>query len=166
MTRNDLAWLGMIAVSLTAGILGGSYMKKDELLPICHALAPSLFPPISVALMTDQGIFDTSLMFEGQPVRISFVGPDCAEACQAHLTLANQTSQPHLHVYWEATEHPYAQPQATSRSIGYVQAAQSLGLSEASWSQPGYVATWQLNQDHHIEKRWVAETDAGEWAVQ
>lgn len=164
MNRSDLAWLGMVAVSLAAGVVGGSYMKKDELLPICHALAPGLFPAISVALRTDQGVFDSGLMYADQPIRISFVGPDCQQDCQAHLALANQADVPHLHVYWESGVHGWDQPYAVGHSIEYLQAAESLGLAESRWSMSGYVATWQLNADHHIEQRWVNSVDPTNWA--
>ena len=42
MQKNDAIWLMLIAVSLGLGVVGGQYLKKDELLPICHAIAPGL----------------------------------------------------------------------------------------------------------------------------
>ena len=67
MQKNDAIWLMLIAVSLGLGVVGGQYLKKDELLPICHAIAPGLFPPLSVALPTNQGVFDSTLQLEGHP---------------------------------------------------------------------------------------------------
>lgn len=165
MKVNDLMWLGLIASSLGLGVVGGSYLKKDELLPICHSIAPGLFPPISVALPTQTGLFDSTLQHADQPWQVSFVGPACADACQSHLNHADFLGLPHLIVQW-----PSSEPVKTGDSIAvgndvqFIQAAESVGLDAAEWSRPGYVATWRLNGEHHIERRWVNQPDALAWA--
>ena len=165
MKSNDLLWLGLIACSLGAGVVGGSYLKKDELLPICHSLAPGLFPPIALALPTEQGVFDSSLQYAGQPWQVTFVGARCDAVCQAHLQQAEQTELPHLVVSYSSdfkdTRAPYL---ARGNTVQFEQAAESFGLSIEDWSRPDYAATWRLNADHHIERRWVEQTAPAAWA--
>ena len=159
MKRQDMVWLALIATSLGAGVLGGSYLKKDQLLPICHALAPNLFPPIVVNLPTGNGQFDSRAL-SNQAWQVSFVGPKCAQACQAHLDLAEAGPLPHLVVRWSsdtAIDSPWV------ASGPHLEAASSVGLSVDTWQQAGYVATWRLNEQHHIEQRWVNQSQTQAW---
>ena len=155
MQKNDAIWLVLIAVSLGLGVVGGQYLKKDELLPICHAIAPGLFPPLSVALPTNQGVFDSTLQLEGQPWQISFVGPSCDLSCRNTL-IEQGDDRPGLVVSYTDTL-PTQLPLAVGNGIQYEQAAEAFGLRMEDWSKAGYVGTWLLNADHHIEARLVVD---------
>lgn len=169
MTRTDTLWLVFVAICLSVGVLGGSYLKKDELLPICHSLAPGLFPPIVVALQANDGVFDSSLMHAGEPWQLSLVGPDCQANCQQHLELAFGRAEDrdllHLVISQEALT---VEREPSMNGVKWViganvateQVARDLGLTSDQWNQPGYVATWALNRDHHIERRWVKQLTA------
>lgn len=151
MTKTDMTWLGFLALCLSVGLVLGSYLQKDELLPICHAIAPGLFAPVAVTLPVQDGVFDSQLMLAGQPWAVTFVGPDCDASCEIHLASAGDNLEgDHLVVKWAGSQGPRI---AVGHSIAYLQAADSVGLTQATWSQPGFIASWQLNEDHHIERR-------------
>ncbi len=155
----DGLWLFFLAVCLSAGVIGGSYLKKDELLPICHSLAPGLFPPVSVTLATNTGVFDSELMFSGQPYQVTFIGSSCDVACEQHVAIARAHASaaklPHLWVVAGEWVGQSDDKISRGQGLGAIQAAQSFGLSESTWSMPGYAASWVLNSDHHIESRHV-----------
>jgi len=163
MKYSDMVWLTLVGTSLAAGVVGGSYLKKDELLPICHALAPSLFPPIAVALPTQAGVFDSTLQYADLPWQISFVGPGCQAQCQAHLKQAERPGLPHLVVQYQDDFVWPAGHTAVGHNVQFLQAAESFGLDLQRWQQPGFVATWRLNNQHHIEGRWVNQPDPQGW---
>ena len=162
MSKTDAVWLCFVALCLSIGVLGGSYLKKDELLPICHSLAPNLFPPIVVALPTSAGVFDSTLMHAGKSWQMTFIGPECEGDCRAHLALAEAaaeaTDRPHLIISAEPTD--LTGSAVVGVRLATVQVAESVGLEAALWTTPGYAATWALNEQHHIEKRWVNETQS------
>lgn len=164
MKLSDAFWLVFVAACLSAGIVGGSYLKKDELLPICHSLAPGLFAPVSVTLAIDGGVFDSTLDHTGRGYQVTFVGPDCTDACQAHVVQARDYAADSglAHLWVAASGFIPSAGDIVSRGIdiGSIQAAESFGLTEQTWRQPGYVATWVLNPNHHIDARYVNRSDS------